>query len=127
MNLFCSLHSWKDFPLELVGFSDTKHTIEVTCLSPPLYIENLQSCERLVILKLYLQWTWFGIQAYQRAQRSLIASTLYTATALPADTELDSLCQLFLSASPRDNYVLCSFRLPNSSQKKKLTPLAPCS
>lgn len=88
------------------------------CLSLALYIENFQSCECLVILKLYLQWTWSGIQAYQRAERSLIASTLYTTTALSADTELDSLCQLLLSVSPSENYVLCSFKLPNSSWKK---------
>lgn len=40
------------------------------------------------------------------------ASTLHATTALCADTELDSLCQWLLSASPSNNCVLCSFRLP---------------
>lgn len=37
---------------------------------------------------------------------------------LCADIGLDSLYQLFLSASPSDNCVLCSFRLPHISSWK---------
>lgn len=50
MNLFCSLHSWRDCPLELAGFSDTKHTTEVT-VSHLLCI--LKACKALNVW-----WFW---------------------------------------------------------------------
>lgn len=66
----------------------------------------------------FFWWTQSGIEIYERAQRNLIASSLHTNIALCVDVGPDSLCQLLLSASPSDNSVLCSFRLPHISSWK---------
>lgn len=123
VNLFHSLHPWRCFSFGLDVLSTNpsmKHNYS-NCFSPALYIENLQSCECQEVLQQHLRLRLneqsLGLKLTV-AQRNLIASPPHTNLAVSEDIGLDSLCQLFLSASPIEYCRPCSFRLLDTSSWK---------